>query len=715
MTVDLTAPVLANLNGGGTFVENGAAVRIDIDVDVTDAALDSLNDYAGAGLVVARNGGANAEDVFSFIPTGGVTLVGNNLQAGGNTFAIFTQAGGTLTIAFTSDATPATSALVDAVLQGFAYSNTSEAPPAGVTLDYAFTDVAGNSATGTPQAVVTITQVNDAPVLTDANTISAFVENGTPVQILPAATVSDVELDALNNGAGNYAGATLAIARDGGANADDVFSLLTGGNITVAGGPNGGGTISAGSNVIATIADVGNDDELQLTFADNGTIPTQALVNEVLAAVWYANSSDAPPASVQISITLSDGNTGTQGPDGALSDTNMATVNITVDNDAPVLTGLGNIVIFTEGTAAVQLAPAGSASDAELDALNGGAGNYAGATLAIAHDGGANADDVFSLLSGGNLTVAGGPNGGGTLSAGGNVIATIADVGNDDELQLTFADNGTIPTQALVNEVLAAVRYANSNNNPPASVQIAITFTDGNTGTQGPGGALSDTGGTTVNITANNDAPVLTGLGNTVVFIKGGGAVQLLPDVLVSDIELDALNNGNGNYHAARLFIQRSGGANPDDTFIVVSSGNLTVADNTISAGSNRNARVATGANVFATMTSDNNELRIVFTDAFGTIPTTALVNEVLAAVHYANSSDIPFASVQISVTFSDGNAGAQGPDGELSAIGAVTVHTIALSNRDATPIPTLSGAGIIFLGACFAILVGFTSRRRLT
>jgi hypothetical protein len=54
--------------------------------------------------------------------------------------------------------------------------------------------------------------------------------------------------------------------------------------------------------------------------------------------------------------------------------------------------------------------------------------------------------------------------------------------------------------------------YWNTSDSPPASVQIAWTFSDGNSGAQGAGGALSATGSTTVTITGVNVAPVITAL-----------------------------------------------------------------------------------------------------------------------------------------------------------------------------------------------------------
>ena len=52
------------------------------------------------------------------------------------------------------------------------------------------------------------------------------------------------------------------------------------------------------------------------------------------------------------------------------------------------------------------------------------------------------------------------------------------------------------------------ITYANSSDAPPASVTIDWTFSDGNAGAQGTGGALAATGSTTVSITAvTNAAP----------------------------------------------------------------------------------------------------------------------------------------------------------------------------------------------------------------
>ena len=102
-------------------------------------------------------------------------------------------------------------------------------------------------------------------------------------------------------------------------------------------------------------------------------------------------------------------------------------------------------------------------------------------TLTLSRHGGANSQDVFSAT--GNLSA---------LTQGGNLVLSGVTIGtvttnSAGTLLLTFNGNAT---QARVNETLQSIAYANSSDAPPASAQIDWTFSDGNSGAQGPGGAL---------------------------------------------------------------------------------------------------------------------------------------------------------------------------------------------------------------------------------
>jgi hypothetical protein len=121
-----------------------------------------------------------------------------------------------------------------------------------------------------------------------------------------------------------------------------------------------------------------------------------------------------------------------------------------------------------------------------------GAGTYAGATLTLARNGGANAEDRFSATGTLGALTPGGP-----LTVGGATIGTVTANGGGT-LVLGF---GAGATQALVNDTISQIAYANTSGTPPASVRIDWTFGDGNAGAQGAGGALTATGSITVAIT----------------------------------------------------------------------------------------------------------------------------------------------------------------------------------------------------------------------
>ena len=180
---------------------------------------------------------------------------------------------------------------------------------------------------------------------------------------------------------------------------------------------------------------------------------------------------------------------------------------------------------FTEGGSAVVLDADVDISDPELDALNGGNGNYDGTSLTLVRDGRANNDDVLSFNDGNGITLSSG-----TLIKNSQIIATFDTTTTSDELVISFTDaNGEIPTSADVDNILRQLTYANSSDDPPASVQLDWTFDDGNTGSQGSGGSLNAAGGTTVDITGVNDEQVLsTNVGDTVAEGSTGNAITNL-------------------------------------------------------------------------------------------------------------------------------------------------------------------------------------------
>ncbi len=147
-----------------------------------------------------------------------------------------------------------------------------------------------------------------------------FVEGGPPVLLDPDALVYDSELQN-NNG-----GAILTLARQGGANAHDVFGgtgtlSFANGIIFVDGVPVGNFTQSSGT--------------LTITFANQ--FATEQRTNAVLRQIIYANTSDTLPVGVTIAYTFNDGNTGAQGAGGALSGTGSVFVYTGGVNYTPIV------------------------------------------------------------------------------------------------------------------------------------------------------------------------------------------------------------------------------------------------------------------------------------------------------------------------------------------------------------------------------------------
>ena len=167
--------------------------------------------------------------------------------------------------------------------------------------------------------------------------------------------------------------------------------------------------------------------------------------------------------------------------------------------------------------------------------------NYAGATLTLARNGAANAEDIFTNIN--QL---------GTLLEGGSLIVSQNHIGtviknSGGTLNLIFNENAT---QSLVNLALQSIAYSNSSNEPPTSVQIDWLFNDGNTNKlQGPGGALTASGRTLVSIESVNDLPEI--LNDPLLFVPENS----LSIITLSAIDLDneitswSINSGaDANY-----------------------------------------------------------------------------------------------------------------------------------------------------------------------
>jgi uncharacterized delta-60 repeat protein len=150
-------------NNTPSYTENGKAIILDDTVLIYDAELTAQGNYNGASITLVRQGGANAEDVFS--GSGLLRFSGSDAVLSGVTIGTVSNSNGTLTINFNSDATQTR---VDTLLSSIAYRNTTDYPPAptdtppSVQIDWTFSDGntgtqgIGNALTTTGSSIITI-------------------------------------------------------------------------------------------------------------------------------------------------------------------------------------------------------------------------------------------------------------------------------------------------------------------------------------------------------------------------------------------------------------------------------------------------------------------------------------------------------------------------------------------------------------------------------
>ena len=466
--------ILANtLNGAPTFIENGVAVVLDADVQIFDAELSALDNFSGTTLTLARNGGANAQDVFSATGTLSALTQGGNLVVGGTAIGmVTTNSGGTLVLTFNASAT---NTLVNSAMQQIAYSNSSDTPPASVQIDWTFSDGntgaqgTGGALSATGSTTVSITAINDAPELTGAGmylttiTEDPTVNNGDLVSAIIARAGGDPITDA-------DAGAVEGIAIISLSNSNGTWQYDT-----------GSGWIDVGSVSVNSSLLLRDTDSLRFVpNADwNGT--------EFLTFAAWDRTSGVPGTKVDTSIF---------GGTSAFS-TGFAIPSLSVSaiNDDPAVTSLiGDVLNYTEGDGAVLLEQGGDASVSDVDSSN-----FAGGSLRVEVDSGLQpTEDVFSIRNqgsgAGQISVSGSD-----VSYEGAVIGTF--VGGTGVTPLEVAFNGNA-TPVAITALVRNLTYENTNTTLPNETARSVTIDI----SDGDGGA-SQTQNLTINVTAANSTP----------------------------------------------------------------------------------------------------------------------------------------------------------------------------------------------------------------
>jgi len=311
--------------------------------------------------------------------------------------------------------------------------------------------------------------------------------------------------------------------------------------------------------------DLISDNYGDFEFPDISFGPEVSVGETVGTQVFLSGNSDRVEGELNLFSSVN-GIYGNTIPAGILSMMNAlaASLDQVVVIGRPAFANIDASFDYTEGDGAIIIDANAAVSDANYDALNGGAGNYSGAVLTVTRSVATNTPttpntvDMFGFAAMTGVTVSGN-----TLVAGGKVIATFSTA--DNSLRITFTDaNGGKPTTALVNQILSHITYENQDQTVPEGIVSAVAFTytmfDGTNTAYGAARVslvatdsddlFSGTAGNDViNAGIGNDT-VNAGLGDDTVF--GGAGDDLIRgndgnDTLHGDADNDTIQGGNGS------------------------------------------------------------------------------------------------------------------------------------------------------------------------
>ena len=385
---------------------------------------------------------------------GGSLTATLSVGAGKGAIAVTTGGGATITNDGTSSVTIAgTIAQVNAALATVTYTPpANESGIAYTALTYSVTD---GTTTVTKSVNLNIADTLNAPTISIDNSALAYTENGSAVQIDSAATATDP--DAVNN----WNGGKLEIQIT--SNGESADRLTIPDNIV--------GTLNTnvfelrnGTTVIASLSQsegtLTGTTKLTITFNAN---MTDALVQSLVRAIHYDNTSDAPGTNARVihfSLMDKDGYT--------VADSK--TINVAAVNDNPAMASLPVSVTVTEDAASNLDLSAATLSDPDS-----ASGNI---TLTITAGAG-----TLAATTGGSVTVSHSGTSALTLSGTASNIDTFLNTASN--IQYTGASN------------------ASGNN----ATTLTLTANDG--GNTGSGGGTNVSLGTVnVNITGVADTPI---------------------------------------------------------------------------------------------------------------------------------------------------------------------------------------------------------------
>jgi len=332
--------------------------------------------------------------------------------------------------------------------------------------------------------------------------------------------------------------------------------------------------------------------------------------------------------------------------------------------------GTGPVLLFSEGDAAAEIAPAASFSAPD-------GWNSEGWTLSVSFEEEGSPDDMLTVLGKDGLQAEAGE-----IRYAAILIGTYAGGARGSELAIVFNE---LATAEAVQTLLRAIAFSNASEDPATTARnVKFALVQGET-------AVSATA--TVTVAPTNDPPAVdlnAELGGTVSvleFTEGDAETAIAPAALVVDVDSRDFDGGT-------LTVSFAAGGSADDALAILDSGGISVAAGEVSYGGAVIGSVAGG--------DGGAHLVVALTAAASPEAVQALVR----AVAFSNASDDPSAAPR-TVTFalSDGDGGSTTSSAtvEFATDGIVHVPVVADGTDQAAIINSVlatSNASVVVLPA---------------
>jgi VCBS repeat-containing protein len=508
-----------------TVQRSGGAISVDrFGIDTTTATSTAINDGYTLSL-------SNSDIKISGNPDGGTDY---STEATVATITKDSATDGQYRITFNADASKDA---VSAVMKRITYSNVDDDLSGDITISFTFDD--GNTgtqgATGpgsvTDTVTVNVINTNDSPSFSGGATITAredYLQVDNP-DASPDATDKNGETI-------NSLLSSKFLDPDGSVGSGDSFAgiAITSNNSDSV---QGTWTYSLNGTTWTAVGDVSVtnalflDKDASLRFEPSQDANDSTLTQTPTLTVRAINNSVATTFTTDAASPVTANATGGGISPIASSGVDI-TASITAVNDPPEIYNLDDDAAFEE---AVGVDVAGTAvlldntadtymaavlSDIEL--ITNGEDDFAGATITVQNQTIPDTNDYYVIKTGEEITISGGftePSGQRVFNNGsairyndGSTTTTVATITDNSVssgvLTITFNEDAT---QAAVEAILHNLAFSNDDDTLQAGNKyVDITFTDGNSGAQGAGGALSTTATVTVDLIPTNDAPILS-------------------------------------------------------------------------------------------------------------------------------------------------------------------------------------------------------------